>query len=97
MTPKYSTVDEPKDIAKINKMIQAKVKTTKSEAKLEDLRKESAYLLTLINSPAWAKTVRGKKKSFVNIAKSQYTMTARAINRKLKSIGSKKVVDTKLN
>ena len=94
---KYSTVDEPKDIAKINTMIQSEVKRTKSEDKLMKLRAESAYLLALVDSPAWANTVKGQKKTYKNVAKSQYAVTARLINKRLKFIGSKKKVDTRLN
>ncbi len=78
-------------------MIRALVAKQKNYVVLEKRRDESAYLYTLTFSPAWKKKFAGQLLKMRKVAKSEYTKTAKAINKRLKSLGIKKKVDTVLN
>lgn len=81
---KYSHVKGLKDITDINNQIRTQVRKAKTKRKLESLRKESQYLIALVDSPAWSDVVKGRKLKFRAKTKAEYRKTEKLINSKLK-------------
>jgi len=91
----YGKVEGISDIRKINEKIRGNVRSAKSRPRLTELHKRSSYLCTLTHSPAWKKSFIGKISKVRQVAKTEYTKTAKAINAKAKRLGLKANYDTK--
>lgn len=87
---KYGHVTTAKDIGRLNDAIRSLVKVARREDLLTKLYRQSAYVATLAQSPAWAHIAGAKAK-----AKSEFHKTATLINSRAKTLGINKRYDTK--
>ena len=93
---KYSQVSAPIDIVRINRMLQKEAKESKTKDHLARLRQKSQYLYALTFSPSWETHTHGHVMKMRNAAESQYTETARIINKRMKQLGYSMKFDTKI-
>jgi hypothetical protein len=78
---KYGHVKSAEDITRINKLIRQEVRNAQTHPHLTRLVRQSLYLVTLTESPAWKEV--GNLASIRRRAKEEYTKTAREANRRM--------------
>jgi hypothetical protein len=92
--PVYSTVNDSRDIIKINKLIRKSVATASTRSAIIRLLRRSLYLVTLTQSSPWIKHFGNKITSIRSTAISQYSVTATFANEIIKKKNLGEFVDT---
>jgi len=91
----YGEVNSPTGLRTVFRDIRKDVATAKSRPALSELYKRAGYLITLTHAPAWRKKFGSKASSMRQVAKTEFTSTARKINSRAHAIGAEADYDTK--
>ncbi|RLE42175.1 hypothetical protein DRJ19_04600 [Candidatus Woesearchaeota archaeon] len=84
----YGYVRGINDIRAINCHIREQIKTeATTRAMISELVRRSLYLYTLTFTPRWKEKFRGKIRRMRQVAKEEYSKTARVANKRLKELG----------
>jgi len=90
----YGEINSIRDLIKISKQIRRDVSKAKTAAALTELHKRQSYLVTLTFSPNFRKKFARMIGPLRTAAKTQYTKTAKQINKKAKKLKLNIVYDT---
>jgi len=86
----YGIVRGISDIRAINCHIREEIKTeATTRAMIAKLVRRSKYLYTLTFTPRWKEAFRGKIRRMREVAKEEYTKTAKVANKRLEELGLK--------
>ena len=91
----YGEVNSATGLKGIFRDIRKEVATAGSRPALSELYKRAGYLITLTKAPSWQKKFGSKASALRQVAKTEFTSTARKINSRAKTIGAKGDYDTK--
>ena len=91
----YGEVNSKTGLKKVFREIRGDVSTAKSRPALSELYKRAGYLITLTHAPAWRKKFGSEAAGMRQVAKEEFSSTARKINSRAKAIGSDANFDTK--
>ena len=91
----YGEVNSSTGLKTIFRDIRKDVSAAKSRPALSELYKRAGYLITLTHAPAWEKKFGAKTAAMRQVAKQEFTSTARKINSRAKTIGAKVDYDEK--
>lgn len=78
----YQAVTGVGDLREINRTIRGEVKIYRTHGKMTQLYRRSMYLVTLTSSYAWKKSFKGSIRRMKDVAKEEFTKTAKSINRR---------------
>src|SRR5437773_12205851 len=91
----YGEVNSATGLKDVFRDIRKDVATARSRPALSELYKRAGYLITLTHAPAWQKKFGSKATSMRQVAKTEFSSTARKINSRAESTGAKGDYDTK--
>src|SRR5207248_8198198 len=91
----YGEVNSATGLKHVFRDIRKDVDTARSRPALSELYKRAGYLITLTHAPAWRKKFGPRASSLRQVAKQEFTSTARKINQRAESIGAKANYDEK--
>jgi len=91
----YGEVNSPTGLKHVFRDIRKDVTHAMSRPALSELYKRAGYLITLTHAPAWRKKFGTKASSMRQVAKTEFSSTARKINTRAEAIGAKGDFDTK--
>ncbi len=84
----YGEVDNKTDLKEVFLEIRKDVDQAKSRADLTELYKRAGYLITLTYAPSWHEKFGKDDDAMRNLAKDEFGITARKINRRAEDIGT---------
>ena len=84
----YGAVDNASDLRKIFAAIRDDVAQAKTREELTKLFRRAEYLIKLTYSPAWQKKFDSKVEELRQAAQSEFSTTARTINKRAAEIGT---------
>jgi hypothetical protein len=84
----YGEVENQTDLKKVFLEIRRDVAQAKSRPALSELYKRAGYLITLTYAPSWETKFGSEATKLRQVAKKEFTNTARNINRRAKEIGT---------
>ena len=84
----YGAVTSKTDLQKIFREIRHDVAEAKSRPTLTELYKRAGYLITLTHAPAWEEKFGKEVTALRQLAKEEFTTTARKINHRAAQIGT---------
>lgn len=91
----YGPMHTITDLQEISREIRKQVKKARNRKRLGELHSRQGYLITLSYSPSVQKGLSVSVGRFRKEAKEQYSITARAINRRARQLGLKPNFDVK--
>jgi|SRR5215211_6566821 len=84
----YGEVENKTDLKDIALAIRHDVERADSRAALTELYRRAGYLVTLTKAPSWREKFGSEADDLGRVAADEFATTARAINRRAKSIGT---------
>ena len=84
----YGEVNSRTGLKKIFAEIRQDVEKAHSRPDLTELYKRAGYLITLTHAPSWEEKFGGEAHELRKVAKDEFGMTARKINRRAKEVGT---------
>lgn len=84
----YGEVENKTDLKKIFMEIRQDVEKAKSRPGLTELYKRAGYLIKLTYAPSWEEKFGREAATLRNVAKEEFGITARKINRRAEEIGT---------
>jgi hypothetical protein len=91
----YGEVDSPTGLKVVFRDIRRDVASAKSRPALSELYKRAGYMITLTYAPAWRKKFGTRATMMRRVARDEFSTTARKINHRAETIGSKGDFDEK--
>jgi hypothetical protein len=91
----YGEVNSRSGLKKIFTEIRQDVDKAKSRPDLTELYKRAGYLITLTHAPSWEQKFGKESAQMRDVAKDEFSTTARKINRRAKIIGTDADYDDK--
>ena len=91
----YGEVNSRSGLKKIFTEIRQDVDKAKSRPDLTELYKRAGYLITLTHAPSWEQKFGKESSQMREVAKDEFSATARKINRQAKKIGTDADYDDK--
>jgi len=82
----YGYVRGINDIRAINYHIREQIKEATTRPKISELVRRSLYLYTLTFTPRWKEKFRGKLRRMREVAKEEYSKTARVANKRMEEL-----------
>jgi hypothetical protein len=83
----YGEVNNEDDLGRIFAEIRRDIKEASSREELTKLYRRAEYLVTLTASPAWQKKFGSHLEVLRQVAREEFTETARAVNQRAREIG----------
>lgn len=84
----YGEVNSKSGLKTIFSEIRKDVEKAKSRPDLTELYKRAGYLITLTHAPSWEQKFGKEASQLRNVAKEEFTTTARKINRRAEELGT---------
>ncbi len=84
----YGTIENTKDIGRINRKIRAQIRSAQTKEKITTLKNRSKHLVDLASSTSWKKkyNLAALKKR----AKEEYELTTKVANKRITTIAKQK-------
>jgi hypothetical protein len=91
----YGEIDSPTGLKRVFRDIRRDIGGARARPGLTELYKRAGYLITLTHAPSWREKFGKEAAKLRKVAESEFSTTARTINRRAKEIGTDPDYDDK--